>query len=65
MELQYLDLFLFILLLYVVSYLLDFNNMQFADHKVCYDYNFLSPDINFGLLEGQNLLDICFSQRVS
>ncbi|KAK7339967.1 hypothetical protein VNO77_20657 [Canavalia gladiata] len=37
------------------------NNMQFADLEVGYDYSFLSPDYDFGLLEEKKLLDVCFS----
>lgn len=37
------------------------NNMQFADLDVGYDYSFLSPDYDFGLLEEKKLLDVCFS----
>ncbi|KAK7294758.1 hypothetical protein RJT34_17654 [Clitoria ternatea] len=38
------------------------NNMQFAtDLEVGYDYSFLSPDYDFGLVEEKKLLDICFS----
>ncbi|CAL5192377.1 unnamed protein product [Lathyrus oleraceus] len=39
----------------------NWNNMQFADLEVGYDYSFLKPDYDFGLLEEQKLLDICFS----
>ncbi|ESW12196.1 hypothetical protein PHAVU_008G092800 [Phaseolus vulgaris] len=38
------------------------NNMQFADLEVGYDYSFLNPDYDFGLLEEQKLLDVCFPQ---
>ncbi|XP_057435296.1 uncharacterized protein LOC130727994 [Lotus japonicus] len=37
------------------------NNKQFADMEVSYDYSFLSPDYDFGLLEEKKLLDVCFS----
>ncbi|XP_061362109.1 uncharacterized protein LOC133305883 [Gastrolobium bilobum] len=37
------------------------NNMQTAELEVGYDYSFLSPDYDFGLLEEQKLLDVCFS----
>ncbi|TKY65764.1 Dehydration-responsive element-binding protein 2A [Spatholobus suberectus] len=36
------------------------NSMQFADLEAGYDYSFLNPDYDFGLLEEQKLLDICF-----
>ncbi|RDX65433.1 Dehydration-responsive element-binding protein 2A, partial [Mucuna pruriens] len=36
------------------------NSMQFADLEVGYDYSFLRPDYDFGLVEEQKLLDICF-----
>ncbi|KAK7395052.1 hypothetical protein VNO78_15594 [Psophocarpus tetragonolobus] len=36
------------------------NSMQFADLEVSYDYSFLNPDYDFGLLEERKLLDICF-----
>lgn len=39
----------------------NWNNMQFADLEVGYDYSFLKPDYDFGLLEEKKLLDICFS----
>ncbi|CAJ1808440.1 unnamed protein product [Sphenostylis stenocarpa] len=38
------------------------NNMQCADFEVGYDYSFLNPDYDFGLLEEQKLLDVCFPQ---
>lgn len=38
------------------------NNMQFADLEVGYDYSFLNPDYDFGLLEERKLLDVCFPQ---
>ncbi|KAL5058230.1 hypothetical protein RYX36_029834 [Vicia faba] len=39
----------------------NWNNMQFADLEVGYDYSFLKPDYDFGLLEEKKLLDVCFS----
>jgi hypothetical protein len=39
----------------------NWNNMQFTDLEVGYDYSFLKPDYDFGLLEEKKLLDICFS----
>ncbi|XP_020219847.1 dehydration-responsive element-binding protein 2A [Cajanus cajan] len=36
------------------------NNMQFAELEVGYDYSFLRPDYDFGLLEEKKLLDVCF-----
>lgn len=39
----------------------NWNNRQFADLEVGYDYSFLSPDYDFGLLEEKKLLDVCFS----
>lgn len=45
------------------GYLPDhWNNMQFADLEVGYDYSFLRPDYDFGLLEEQKLLNVCFPQ---
>ncbi|XP_027350114.1 uncharacterized protein LOC113861479 [Abrus precatorius] len=41
------------------------NNMQFAELDGGNDYSFLSPDYDFGLLEEQKLLDICFPHRGS
>lgn len=37
------------------------NNRQFAEMEVGYDYSFLNPDYDFGLYEEKKLLDICFS----
>ncbi|KAJ1376209.1 DNA-binding domain superfamily [Sesbania bispinosa] len=39
----------------------NWNNMQFAELEVGYDYSFLNPDYDFGLLEEKKLLDVCFS----
>ena len=35
-------------------------NQKEGDQEVGYDYSFLRPDYDFGLLEEQQLLDQCF-----
>nr|WKN80973.1 dehydration responsive element binding protein 2C [Arachis hypogaea] len=37
------------------------NTMQVASIEMDHDYSFLRPDYDFGLLEEQKLLDLCFS----